>query len=397
MLIAVLQGTALLAVPAIIMKCRNAKLVRGIGTIGMSYLVGILIALLFFALNKVGVTVSLNADVGEIGSHAAIGIAIPLLLFSANLREARKLSKPVVIAFLSLILSVVAVSVITFFVYARNINNGAELSAMATGLYTGGTPNLNAIGSIFGVDGSVIGLANLSDMLIGGVFYIFLLLLCKPLLKRFLPVRNNGVYMKEPAEYENYESLDYKRLENKKGLVVNILIAFSMAALGAAIGILIWYLLGMEDGRMTDYVVPAMMVTVTIFGIIASFNKKIRTVKGNNFVGQYLINVFSFGLAMSLNLNELKTGFLSLLLLYGVITVGVFVLHILICKIAKIDVNCAMVTLTAGLYGPAFVPAVTRQIKNDELTPAGLICGSIGYAVGTFLGLGLGLLMRLAV
>ena len=46
-----------------------------------------------------------------------------------------------------------------------------------------------------------------------------------------------------------------------------------------------------------------------------------------------------------------------------------------------------MVTLTAGLYGPAFVPAITKQIKNDDLTVPGLITGSIGYAIGTFLGM----------
>lgn len=397
MLVAVLQAAALLGVPALIMRMRNLKPVRAIGTIGASYLAGIVVALIFFGLAKAGVNVSLNADVGEIGSHAAIGVAIPLLLFSANLREAKKLSRPVIISFFSLISSVVAVSVAVFFIYARDIRYGAELSGMATGLYTGGTPNLNAIGSILGVDGSAIGLANLSDMLIGGVFYVFLLMLCKPLLKKFLPVRRSDGYMKEESDYENYENLDIRRLENKRGLALNVLIAFAMAVLGAGIGFLIWYLTGMEDGRMTDYVVPAMMVTVTVGGIAASFNKKIRSVKGNNLVGQYLINVFSFGLAMSINLADLKSDFLSMLLLYGVITAGAFLLHIIICKFAKIDVDCAMVTLTAGLYGPAFVPAVTRQIKNDELTPAGLICGSIGYAIGTFLGLGLALLLRLAL
>ena len=60
-----------------------------------------------------------------------------------------------------------------------------------------------------------------------------------------------------------------------------------------------------------------------------------------------------------------------------------------------IDVDCTIVTLTAGVYGPAFVPAITKQIKNDALTVPGLIVGSIGYAIGTFLGAGLGYLFLL--
>ena len=54
-----------------------------------------------------------------------------------------------------------------------------------------------------------------------------------------------------------------------------------------------------------------------------------------------------------------------------------------------------MGTATAGIYGPAFIPAITKQIKNDALTVPGLICGSIGYAIGTFLGMGIGLLLLL--
>ena len=65
MLVAVLQGAAMLAVPALIMKFRNKGLVKGIGSIGMSYLAGILVALIFFGINKAGANVTLNASVGE--------------------------------------------------------------------------------------------------------------------------------------------------------------------------------------------------------------------------------------------------------------------------------------------------------------------------------------------
>ena len=54
-----------------------------------------------------------------------------------------------------------------------------------------------------------------------------------------------------------------------------------------------------------------------------------------------------------------------------------------------------MVTLTAGLYGPAFVPAITRQVGDESLTPVGLLCGSFGYAIGTFLGAGVAMLLAL--
>jgi uncharacterized membrane protein len=395
MVFSIIQVLSIFLVPVLIIKYHNFVISRWLGTIGTAYVLGILVALLIFALNKLGLNVVTNSDVGEIGSHLAISIAIPLLLFSANLKEAKKLSKTVLLSFGSLIVSAVIVSAITFYVYGKTIGFGAELSAMAVGLYTGGTPNLNAIGNIFGLDGTTIGVANLSDMVIGAVFYIFLLLLAKPLLSKILRKSDQEVYVKETSKIENIDDLDIDRFKLSKELVNRFFIAFGIALLGAGLGIIVWMILGAEQGRMTDFLVPVMMVTVTVLGIAVSFNEKIRKTEHMNVLGQYFILVFSFALASSLDFTRMQGLFNDILVLYGVITVGVFVLHIIISKFLNVDVDCTIVTLTAGLYGPAFVPAITKQIKNDDLTVPGLITGSIGYAIGTFLGILLGLLFLL--
>lgn len=386
-MIALIQLIAIFLVPYLIIRYSNFKLTKWIGTIGTAYFLGIIVALIVFLLNNVGLSFSLNKDVGEIGSHVAIAIAIPLLLFSANLLETRKLSKTVLKSFLSLVTSAIIVSAIVFYIYGRTIEYGAELSGMAIGLYTGGTPNLNAIGNIFGLDPTVIGIANLSDMIIGAVFYLFLLLLCKPLLSKFLPKSENEIYMTSETEIENMDELKLKEFKVTKRLTYMILVAFGMAVLGAIFGVVVWIILGSVEGKMIDLLVPTLMISVTVFGIIGSFNKYIRETKGMNVVGQYFILVFSFALASSLDFSQLQDLFSSVIILYGAITVGVFVVHIVISKFLKVDVDCTMVTLTAGLYGPAFVPAITKQIKNDKLTAPGLITGSIGYAIGTFLGM----------
>jgi len=68
-------------------------------------------------------------------------------------------------------------------------------------------------------------------------------------------------------------------------------------------------------------------------------------------------------------------------------------LKILLSRIFKVETDCTLIVLTAGLYGPAFVPAVAKQIKNERMIVPGLIVGSLGYAVGTFLGIGVALLL----
>ncbi|HAV19415.1 MAG TPA: hypothetical protein DCX17_00125 [Firmicutes bacterium] len=390
MIYSIIQVVAIFFIPLIIIRYHNFKLTKLVGTIGMAYLLGIFVALVIFGLRKLGLSIQINADIGEIGSHVAIGVAIPLMLFSANLKEARKLSKPVLLAFSSVIVSVIIVVSITFFLYGKNIPWGAELSGMAVGLYTGGTPNLNAIANVFGLDATTIGIANLSDMIIGGVFYMFLLILCKPLLLKVLKPSSSSSYLREETSITSTEDLNIHEFRHSRALYKTVFLAFLMAAIGAGIGILIWILSGQIEGKMTDFLVPTMMISVTVFGIIGSFNKKIREVKGTNIVGQYLILVFSFALASSLDLMKMTSNLGQVILLYGIITVSTFVLHIFFSKLMNIDVDCAIVTATAGIYGPAFIPAVTKQINNDALTVPGLICGSIGYAIGTFIGVGAG-------
>jgi len=391
-LYSILQLLAIFLVPLLIIRSANFKLTKLFGTIGTAYLAGIFVALVVFALRKLGADIVLNADIGEIGSHAAIGVGIPLLLFSANLKEARKLSKKVMIAFASLVVSALVVASLAFLAIGRTMENGAILAAMSIGVYTGGTPNLNAIANIFGLDATALGLANLSDMIVGALFYVFLLVAAKPLVSLVLKPARSASYMVAPSDMQNTEAIDLRKFRQSKRLGAVVLLAFAMTLVSAGAGILVWILTGAIPGRMTDFIVPAMMLGVTVLGIVGSFSKKIRETEGTNVVGHYLILVFSFALASSLDLTKVSTGFGMNILFFGVVTVGIFVVHILFSKLLGIDAECAIVTATAGIYGPAFIPAITKQLNNDALTVPGLICGSIGYAIGTFLGLLMGLL-----
>ncbi|XMB72111.1 DUF819 family protein [Mycoplasmatota bacterium WC30] len=394
----ILQIILIFLIPYIIIRFKEFKLTKIFGTIGMAYFFGLIVAGSVFLLNELGIEFYLDSDIGQTGSYAAIAIGIPLLLFGSNLKEAKKLSKSVLKSFLALIVAVIFVTTITFIVYAQTLADGDALSAAAVGLYTGGTPNLNAIANIFKLDSDIIALANLSDIVIGAFFYIFLLLLAKPLISKILPFDKEVNYLKESSNIKNTEDFNFKDFKTSKRLLKTFLIAFGMTIISAGVGIIVWVVTGSVEGTMLDYLVPVMLIGVTIFGIIGSFSRKIRETEGTNILGHYLILVFSFSLASSVDFSRLIGGdFGSLLLLYGVITLGTFIVHLFLARLLKIDSDCMIVTATAGIYGPAFVPAITKQIKNENLTVPGLICGSIGYALGTFLGVGLGLLFSLGM
>jgi len=297
------------------------------------------------------------------------------------------LNKTVLLSFGSLVFSVCVVVLIVGRSLGASIPWGREICAMATGMYTGGSPNFNAIGMILKVPGDTIALGNLADMVVGTLFYLFILFAAKPLLHILLDRRSrNAAYMKENGTAENMDSLEWHGFH--RGLVQNLLISFACVALGGVIGLSIWLLRG-KSGALTDPLVPAVMITGTVLGLALSFVPRIRNVKENTVVGHYLILVFSFALASSLRLTNLSFRFLGIIRLLLLITVCSFSLHTLLSRLLRIEADCTIVTMTAGIYGPAFIPAVTGQLKNEKLTAPGLICGALGYAIGTFLGSGL--------
>lgn len=389
----ILQVAIMLFTPALIVAFRNKKLVKTVGTVSIAYVIGIIISVILFLIRLTGVNLRFNPDVGQIGGFLSIGIAIPLLLFSTELKKIKNISKRGIVSYGLLTFSVVVVSIASFFIFRNKIDKNGALAGMAIGLYTGGTPNLNAIGSILGLETSTIAIANISDMIVGGVFYLFLLTICKPLLKKILTAPPLKSYYNDNDTVKNVDFLDTKDIE-KKPTIINLLIAFGIAVLGAILGLLVWLIVG-KKGAMTDYIVPIMMLTVTIGGILGSFNKKIRLVKSNNFAGLYFILIFSIGISMSIVWEDINISSIYIFLEFAFITIVTFLVHVVFHKIFKIDVDCAMVTATAGIYGPAFIPALTAHLKNDNLTAVGLILGSIGYAIGTFLGAGIGYLLLL--
>ena len=390
--VVIMQVVLMFVVPLIILKFKDNKFVKLAGPIGVAYLAGIIIALIRYALSFAGVQIPINATIGEVGSHVAIAIAIPLLLFCTDLKATRKLSKPIIKGFAIEVCTVVVVVVCAFFAFREVMAYTAENAGMAIGIYTGGTPNLNSIGAILGLDAQTISIANVSEMIIGGLFYVFLLFASKPLLNKILGSSKQKV---EALDATNVDQLDEVKSAPKKPLFIAFLIALASAVISAGIGLAIWAILGCKDGTMMTYLVPALLIGVTVFGIIGSFNTKLRNVKGQNSLGTYFILVFSFALAMTLDLSQISSNMLWVVLFYLVITVAIFVIHVIFCKIFKVDADSCIVTLSAGIYGPAFIPAITKQLKNDKITSAGLICGSLGYAIGTFLGVGISWLLLL--
>ena len=85
------------------------------------------------------------------------------------------------------ILSLLIALVIGHFLFSDSIPESWKVSGMMAGLYTGGTPNLVALGTALNVDPTVFVLTNTYDLIISSVFLLFFITIAQQLMNKILP------------------------------------------------------------------------------------------------------------------------------------------------------------------------------------------------------------------
>ena len=120
-------------------------------------------------------------------SEVLVPIAIPLILFTADLKSIRRLAKPILTSFFLICLSVCVVAASGFLIFRGSVKDASTISGMLVGLYTGGTPNLLAIGVALDLPQADLVLVNTADLVIGGLYFFILISLMPILVKKILP------------------------------------------------------------------------------------------------------------------------------------------------------------------------------------------------------------------
>lgn len=360
---------------------KRVKVLGMLGSVFLCYVGGFLLSLVL-------PDTSIAMDISEI----LIPIAIPLILFSADLTSIKRLAKPMLNSFLLVCAAVVGVAVASYLLYRNLLPEAYKYAGMIVGLYTGGTPNLMAIGAALSVNDSHIVLANASDVVVGGVYFLLLISIMPKLARKFLKPFDAGVQTAVDEDAAYTEHLEKNFVPEKEPLSLKsllrrvpiVLLGVLSLAIAAGLSLLI-------TGELNVVVI---MLVVTSCGVGFSFIKRVRNAPGSYTAGQYLILVFSFGIGLSFRFSAIKTESLIFLAMFATAQFGAILLHLILAKIFKIDADTALITSTAGIYGPAFIAPAADALKNREVVLPGLICGIFGYAIGNYLGIGVALLLK---
>ena len=378
----ILVTAAILLAPALLIwLAHHQRWAARIGIIVLCYMLGLI-------LGNTGVIPPQAHAVQQGLSEVTIALALPLLLFTLDIRQWSRVAGKALLSMVLANIVVFSLAVVLYFAY-RDADPGraANLAAMSVGVYTGGTPNLAAIRTGLDIPNAQYLVFHSMDTLVGTVYFLLMLTVGVPLFRALLPGSRPTASAQQNVEAVDEDDYRPLLLRANASQVASALL-LGAVVVGAALGL---SQLLATDGERNSAV---LIVALTTLGIALSLHRRVRGLALSYRLGMYLIYVFCIAVSSMVSFDELLQidGTVAVFLLVTVF--AGLLLHALLCRLTGVDSDTFMVTSVAAVGSPPFVPLMARALNNPGAILPGMTTGVIGYALGSYLGISLGLYLR---
>jgi len=348
------------------------EMLSKLGAIVITYGIGLLIG-------NISVLPSSIGTLQEIMTTLTVPIALPLMFFTLNLSHWRKLARITVISLFCAVIAVTIGTVLTFLIFSRFIGPESwKVAGMLVGVYTGGTPNLAAIGTALNIDSILYVAVHGSDVIVSAFILLLLVAVFPKVFRYILPP-----FSSYDEQDGNYHTITPYFTGCSKRELLDMLKAFGLALLVFAVG-----------GSLTLFLpenaaLPAAILTITTLGVLLSFIPSVRAWKNSFQLGYYLILVFSLTVSSMADITQLVVSAPIVILYVAVLLFLVSLIHLGLSALFRIDVDTHIITSTAFIFSPPFVPVVAAALKNKEIVVSGIFIGVTGWVIGNYLGVAL--------
>ena len=379
----VLSIIYLLGVPLLVMQlAKRWNWIEKVSPMTVLYLIGLAVANLLPTDDGI---FSLNTATNTLFSNLAVPLAIPLMLMGCDMNN-WQIGKAFKV-FLSGLLSVLIVTVAGYFIFRSSYSNPkgfAQVCAVATGIYTGGIPNMGAIKQAVGMPHQTYLYITSYDLIVTGLYLVFVIFFGKKVFRTLLgsgKIKNSnaGTQTKSDDGTAKVNPFDHEHLKTS---LLAIAITLAIAAISYAVS-----LIASRDGSPN---MTVLILLLTTLAIAASFLPPMRKQQHSFDLGLYCVYVFCLAIASACNVREMDiAGSLPILYYLGFIILGSLILQILFAKMLKIDGDSVMVCSVALINSPPFVPLAAALLNNKDIVILGITIGLLGYMLGNYLGIGL--------
>lgn len=358
---------------------------------------GVAIALIFaMTLSNIGI-IPTEAPAYNIVWGYVVPLAIPLLLMQCDIKKIGKESGSILILFLVGSIGTTMGTLIAYFIFKNRIPELEGISAMMTGTYIGGTVNFAALAGTFHVSSGMISAATVADNLLM-VLYFFVLLSIPSI--SFFKKHFKHPYLDEIEKNHTIStSLDYWKPKQiaLKDIACATAVAFIIVAISQSLAALLGSVIPKSNiiWNMLNTLLSNQYFIITTISIICAsgFPQIFGAIAGTQELGTFLIYLFFFVIGAPASLPEIIKNSPLLLAFSAVIVFVNMIVEFTFGKLFHFHLEDIILASNANIGGPTTAVAMAISKGWVELVGPVMLVGTMGYVIGTYIGILIGTIL----